>query len=430
MVRAAGESDLAEVAALFAGHTSPELAADLALEIVLNEIVEQACLATGADGAAIVLPQGGEWVCRATAGQHAPRLGARLDDEAGLSGACIRTRKMQRCDEAQDDSRADLEACRKLGVRSVIILPLLRNEELAGLFEVFSSRPSTFGSRDERTLEALSQRVLKNIERASETLTAPREPAKGAPPPELENLNEENIVTQEMSRRGGIHLITWALGATVLAFAVLMAVRAVQRLSGARATAAKHPQSAVSAPVTGAADQMALANRGTADGAGSVGSTQSAASGSSGPPPSVSASEAAHSGAARAAGALPPEGSLLVYENGKEVFRISPPVQASGIQVSPEVAEGSVVYRVEPEYPEEALLQQIQGTVMLDVRTTRDGAIQDVKVVSGEPLLANAAIAAVKQWRFRPRMVNGQRVEMQTKITLNFSLPSASKDSQ
>jgi hypothetical protein len=76
--RIGGESDLGELAAKFAAHgggrVSPELSADLALEIVLNEIVEQACLATGATGAAIVLERGGEWVCRASAGGNAPQL--------------------------------------------------------------------------------------------------------------------------------------------------------------------------------------------------------------------------------------------------------------------------------------------------------------------------------------------------------------------
>src|SRR5271155_3770816 len=167
-VRTVGESDLAELAAKFAvhggGRVSPELSADLALQVVLNEIVEQACLATGASGAAIVLERGGEWVCRASAGGNAPQLGARLDTEAGLSGACMKTRTVQRCDDAQDDPRADIEACRVLGARSVIGLPLLQKGELAGVFELFSEWPSAFGERDERTLEALSLRILRNLE--------------------------------------------------------------------------------------------------------------------------------------------------------------------------------------------------------------------------------------------------------------------------
>jgi TonB family protein len=87
------------------------------------------------------------------------------------------------------------------------------------------------------------------------------------------------------------------------------------------------------------------------------------------------------------------------------------------------VAEGSLLYRVEPEYPENARRQQMQGSVVLDVRMGRDGAVQAVNLVSGQDLLAEAAIAAVKQWRFKPRMVKGQPAEMQTKVILNFRLP-------
>src|ERR1039458_8042123 len=99
------ESDLGELTALFAAHggggLSAEASADLALEIVLNEIVEQACLATGATGAAIVLLRDGEMVCRASSGANAPELGATLGSEAGLTAECIKTRQAQRCDDAQ-----------------------------------------------------------------------------------------------------------------------------------------------------------------------------------------------------------------------------------------------------------------------------------------------------------------------------------------
>jgi len=59
----------------------------------------------------------------------------------------------------------------------------------------------------------------------------------------------------------------------------------------------------------------------------------------------------------------------------------------------------------------------------LDVRIGRDGTVQQATILSGQRLLAEAAISAVKQWEFRPRMVKGQAVEMQTRVTLNFRLP-------
>jgi len=102
---------------------------------------------------------------------------------------------------------------------------------------------------------------------------------------------------------------------------------------------------------------------------------------------------------------------------------------ASGIEsaaiyeLPPALAEGSLIYRVEPDYPEQARQLEIQGPVVLEVRAARDGSIQEVKLLSGQRLLADAAIAAVKQWRFQPRKVHGQPVEMQTTVTLNFRMP-------
>ncbi len=82
-----------------------------------------------------------------------------------------------------------------------------------------------------------------------------------------------------------------------------------------------------------------------------------------------------------------------------------------------------MLYRVEPEYPEDARRQGIEGAVVLDVRIGGDGAVQNAQLVSGPPELAQASIGAVKQWRFQPRRVNGRGAPMQTRVTLNFKLP-------
>jgi TonB family protein len=97
--------------------------------------------------------------------------------------------------------------------------------------------------------------------------------------------------------------------------------------------------------------------------------------------------------------------------------------QVSIYELSPEAASGSLLHRVEPDYPQESLQRHIQGPVVLDVRIARNGTTQEVKLVAGERLLADAAIAAVKQWQFKPHLIKGQPVEMQTRVTLNFRLP-------
>ena len=447
------DSDLTELAARFitksGGGLSPKLSAELALEIVLNEIVEQACLATGATGSAIVLRTESEMVCRASCGETAPPLGVRFDMASGLSHLCIETGQVQRCDDAQTDVRADAEACRRMGVHSVMVLPLRKDEEVLGLFEIFSSRPSAFGDRDEHTLEALSRRVLKNLELAAEPLPE----ATQDPPvaddvaavfelghelhsvlmPASEEFSAPSLEDDlaETSPGHRFDFVTGALGAGVLAGALLLAVLIGQRLNLTGTGQAARSARSASTGVPEAAPKAAVR-------ANNV--STSAASGGEHPAP-ASIGKGVARGSSPSADRLP-EGGLRVYENGKEIFRMPPtvgesPVSAgeAGVQkasaieparvveLSPAAAEGSLLHRVEPEYPEEARQQQIQGLVVLDLRIGRDGEVQSVDLVSGERLLADAAIAAVKQWRFNPRRVDGQPVEMQTTVTLNFRLP-------
>jgi len=94
---------LAELATALSAHGGGALSADLALDLVLNDIVEHARLATGATAAAIALVRGDEIVCRATTGDNAPDLGVKLDVHSGLSGACVQSKLWQRCDDTETD---------------------------------------------------------------------------------------------------------------------------------------------------------------------------------------------------------------------------------------------------------------------------------------------------------------------------------------
>ncbi len=133
-------------------------------EFRLEQVLEHACIATGATGAAIALVRGEEIVCHATAGPDAPDVGMRLDPRNGLSGACIQTRRLQHCIDTEADSRVDPEASRTLGVRSIVVLPLIEGDKLFGIFEVLSTRPNAFGQRDLDTLQALTNRIVRSRE--------------------------------------------------------------------------------------------------------------------------------------------------------------------------------------------------------------------------------------------------------------------------
>ena len=92
------------------------------------------------------------------------------------------------------------------------------------------------------------------------------------------------------------------------------------------------------------------------------------------------------------------------------------------IRVPARISEANLVYDVAPEYPPEAGRARIEGTVVLLAVIGKDGTVEDVRVERGLPVLAQAAIEAVKQWRYRPYLLNGEPVEVDSQITINFTL--------
>jgi hypothetical protein len=114
----------------------------------------------------------GEMVCCATTGASAPELGARLDKKSGLSAICLRTGEAQRCDDTVIDARVNAAACRLLGIRSILVMPLQIGEEMVGVFEVFSSLPHAFSDRDLQTLRALAGRILRSNPETAATITS------------------------------------------------------------------------------------------------------------------------------------------------------------------------------------------------------------------------------------------------------------------
>ena len=98
------------------------------------------------------------------------------------------------------------------------------------------------------------------------------------------------------------------------------------------------------------------------------------------------------------------------------------PLPVQKLRVSSGVAAGMLIHQVKPQYPPIAMQAHIQGTVVLQAVIGKDGTVQDLHLVSGHPMLAPAAIEAVKQWRYRPYRLNGEPVEVDTQINVNFTL--------
>jgi TonB family protein len=490
---------------------------DLALDLVLNQIVEQACLATGATGAAIALTRNGEMVCRATTGRTAPDLGVRLDN-AGFSAECLRIGTLQRCDDTETDPRVDSAACRLLGVRSILVVPLWYWGEFVGIFEIFSPRPNAFGERDEQTLQALAYRIVRHTKTTGGQITGfaakpeefatqpaptpvskaeprPTEPMT-VPPIELEAEPEPvrerpRTPVYEFKPNGAPkssdssdRATTWlAVCAGVIACLIIGLM--VWRVGGTRNSAQKsrdadsapQAQELDLGPVTASAAAAAPEESKPARNQAAASSPQSGSAASD-----VVISAASKSASKTAPSAATPSdgqdtGGLAIYdEKGKLIYgkpvhpeqpstpakapakprsAATPPTSASDlpssaaksssasaassvksasqitrlpvdpmndgfVRLKPETAESLLDQRIEPEYPEAARRAHIQGSVVLETLIGANGRVQQVSAVSGNPDLADAAIAAVRQWRYKPFTVDGKKVPIRTQVNVTF----------
>ena len=397
--------------------TDVSLAAEIALDVALYELLQQACTATLATSGAIGFCDCGEIVCRARTGESAPDLGVRLDQHSTLAAACFETRDSQCCDDTETDPRVDAERCRRLGVRSILLVPILRVQELIGILEVLSPLPNAFGDKEAEVLRMFSQRVIDKLERtqqvqASGGFDSAREPGKlGWEPATQTDSTEEKEGGGKTRRRDfstDALLVSLVLLAVTLGWMLDRAEWHAHRSGNSRAQLSKGP------PTARSSDSAAGTN----------------------PFVDITLDSKATDKKENA------DESLVVFRDGKEIFRLpageSPPQsEPLGEQIQPatekevttprnvssKIAEEHLVSRVEPVYPPAARTKGTQGPVVLDVWVGRDGAVQKLAPVSGNPQLIAAATTAVQQWRFRPLFYEGQPEDFRTRITVTFRLP-------
>jgi protein TonB len=84
--------------------------------------------------------------------------------------------------------------------------------------------------------------------------------------------------------------------------------------------------------------------------------------------------------------------------------------------------QGMLIHRVEPVYPQLARTARIQGSVVLEAVISKEGTMKDLRLISGHPLLVQSALQAVSQWQYKPYILNGDAIEVETQITVNFML--------
>ena len=141
-------------------ETEFEVEEQFVLDEVLQLVADRAIAITGADGLGIALAENNEIVLRASAGTIKPDVGARIQRDSAFSGACFRAAQIIRCDDTETDDRVNLYACRQLGARSMVAVPLCGRRRVIGLLEAFSAEPFGFNDSDLASLQLLAELIV------------------------------------------------------------------------------------------------------------------------------------------------------------------------------------------------------------------------------------------------------------------------------
>jgi TonB family protein len=414
---------------------------ELVLDLVLHDLADEARQAVGATGAAVALERDGELVCRAAAGSTAPDLGVRIHTESGLSGICVKQGRTQICSDTEADDRVDAEACRQLGVRSMVVIPLFAAERVIGVFEVFSARPNAYAAEDVKKLESLAATAAQTVQGTRQKAALPADTKSsviaeiGPEPPAA--LSVDSIMEKVSPMDPAVRVLRWL----VIGLAIPLLILIGFDWGWHRVRSPIHP--AVVPPVEQAAEAEPAAE-----------ARQSTSS--------VSTTTAADATKAVAAKPKIPadiagRGGLVIYQNGKVIYREFPsaagsqtgskqgptaskneaapdktsavpmqssaPEDTSAASLPPGVTGGRLLRSVRPQYPAEAILDKREGAVVLHGIVGQDGVIRELKLVSGDPILSQAALEAVQQWTYEPYRRDGKPVDMPLDISIEFKLP-------
>ena len=410
-----------------------QIASGANIDDVLNSAASAAQDLTAATGAAIAMRRHGTVVCVGRSGEAAPELGARVSVDSGISGECVRSGKVLICDDTQLDSRVDADVCMRLGLRSVAAVPLQTSTELVGLLEVFSNYPANFSKEHVAILKGVAELVESAQSRVS-AQDAPLEAAEEAST-QVSATAEDSLaeprtidwLRDSQETVGGRRFPYWTvpvvLTLTLLAFRGWMAWYEPGKVSVT-------PSQAVAQDVpvqTGATAKLNPARNAPRRRVlqSAVSETPDVVVRNFNDPPSPN--DTADTREAPAEDSIEPPQLPVLSSNGDALLGDLVAKQATmpkvALKVSQGVVRGTVVHRVPPTYPADALSQGLSGPVVLRATIDESGNVEQVKAVSGSSVLARAAIEAVKQWRYEPSLLNGTPVRVETEITVNFKKP-------
>jgi TonB family protein len=421
------------------------------LDVVLRRVTESAQSLSGATGSAIAIRNGndrnGEQVlCVARSGENAPPLGSRLDANSGISGECLLTGRVLHSNDTNADHRVDPEVCRQLGLRSIIVLPVRGKKRIAGVLEVFSTQPHAFTREHIDSLKRLTEMIeMACGSKPDDGLDGLVRQGFRAIEPTARSFSWRNRLRFPLSflknRRS-----YWIAGGG-LASLILVALISIEAFhsSANRDDSRQAAQSTVnpSPPETaeillqsaaGSGDRQTkrarhVVNNNENEHGGLEKASKIEVLASNGKPAThesvASEMSSTVSGHSQAGEDLNSDQapSLPLAENSTDpggLFGASAMMPRLSPAISQGMTGGILDHRVNPVYPPGALAMKLEGQVVLAAVVTKTGEVRDVRLVKGSPILARAAMDAVKQWHYKPYRLNGEPLESQTEITVQF----------
>lgn len=414
---------------------------------LVRRIVEQAITATAAKGVALALrrPSDGAVVCCASAGDMAPPPGTVLNQTSGFTAECLRSGSLLVCEDAETDARVDPAACNRLGVRSIVAVPVEDDRhETAGILEALSDRPAAFTKKHIEALLTLACFAKSALTEAVDSIPGvaavpvPEHRTSEAKSPPAVRINApKRPVVDTSAIKAALRRPVVAYGAGAVVIAALFGLAIYLFVGGKTEEQASQASVQQQAPPSGVeltsrspvpkpaahSGQRAVVHK-----ASSVEKINSdieepeitrPANGDV-KPISPSSTNSSEEEAAAPTDIITPAGEPSTQLAGM----LSAPTNlpALGLRVSQGAIPPKLERRVEPVYPAQAKAMRIEGPVVLRAEVNQDGTVGKVEVLKGSPLLAQAAMSAVRQWRYRPSELNHRPVASTTDVTVMFRL--------
>lgn len=436
-------------------------------EEFLGQVAEAARALSGATGSAIAIRHGNdrdgeEVLCVARSGDSAPPLQSRLEANSGISGECLVSGSVLHCDDTAGDHRVDAEVCRQLGVRSIVVLPLQGRGRTAGVLEVFSTKPHAFTGEHIDSLKGLAEIIEMAYD--SRPGDGPSDVTDQGP-----HINPATVAvpqaTQQAQQSIWSHIQLpfplsflngrrdyWIAGGglAMLLLVTLISLKALHAPVNTESPGKAIPAAVKPSPPEWAEISLqrpgdnvdrqsdrALHKANSANpnderhgllraarvevltGAGNVAPPDSGSPSSASAPENPPQIPTADLDSTQAP-ALPLATNSITPDALLEPALAMPKLAPATSQA---VSGGILDHRVNPIYPPQAIAMKLEGEVVLAATITKKGRVRDLKLLKGSPILGQAAMDAVKQWRYLPYRLNGHTLESQTEITVQFHVP-------